>query len=329
MTTTQSRTIVGGVVALLVIAGFFYVSRKGGVAQIGSFEECKNAGYQIMESFPEKCATPDGRVFVATSSATSPPVTYGTSTDPNGGAQAAHPNIRVGNVFSNQIISSPITITGEARKWYFEASFPVELVDGNGKQLAIGPAQAQGDWMTADFVPFTITLTFPKPTTSTGTLIFRNDNPSGLPENQEEYRIPVRFSTQERSVNLYYYDSSKDKDASGNVMCSSKGLVAVHRSLPVTSTPIQDTIRALFKGGLTSVEKSSGVATEFPLAGVSLNGASLSSNGTLTLSVHDPQHKTSGGSCRVQVLRAQIEATAKQFGGVTSVVFSPSSVFQP
>lgn len=31
---------------------------------INSFEECAAAGYPIMESFPEQCRTPDGRLFV-------------------------------------------------------------------------------------------------------------------------------------------------------------------------------------------------------------------------------------------------------------------------
>jgi hypothetical protein len=32
--------------------------------EITSFEECAAAGYPIMESYPEKCATPDGKSFV-------------------------------------------------------------------------------------------------------------------------------------------------------------------------------------------------------------------------------------------------------------------------
>src|SRR6185503_7556549 len=51
------------------------------------------------------------------------------------------------------LVKSPLTITGKARGyWYFEASFPARLLDGNGKEIAIKPAQAQGDWMTEEFV---------------------------------------------------------------------------------------------------------------------------------------------------------------------------------
>lgn len=95
----------------------------------------------------------------------------------------------------NQIITSPLAVTGEARgPWYFEASFPVKLLDANGNLLAETHAQAQGEWMTEDFVPFTATLKFRKPVTSTGTLVFTKDNPSGEPQHDDLRRIPVRFA---------------------------------------------------------------------------------------------------------------------------------------
>lgn len=95
----------------------------------------------------------------------------------------------------NAIVQSPLAVVGTARgQWYFEASFPIELLDANGKQLAEVPVQAKGDWMTTEFVPFEVELTFASPTTKTGTLVLKNDNPSGLPENEKEVRIPVQFS---------------------------------------------------------------------------------------------------------------------------------------
>ncbi len=90
-------------------------------------------------------------------------------------------------------IMSPLMITGSARTWYFEGSFPVELKDGNGVSLATGQATAQGDWMSSNFVPFKATLTFAKPTTASGTLILKKDNPSGLPANDDQVSIPVQF----------------------------------------------------------------------------------------------------------------------------------------
>lgn len=103
--------------------------------------------------------------------------------------------IKVTEPMPDQIISSPLVVAGEARgSWYFEASFPVKLLDGNGSELARVPAQAQGDWMTNDFVPFKAVLNFGAPATATGTLVLEKDNPSGLPQNADELRIPVRLT---------------------------------------------------------------------------------------------------------------------------------------
>lgn len=94
----------------------------------------------------------------------------------------------------NQVVTSPLTVTGRARgNWFFEASFPVTLKDANGNILAQAPAQAQGDWMTTEYVNFSVVLTFVAPATPTGTLILEKDNPSGLPQNANELQIPVTF----------------------------------------------------------------------------------------------------------------------------------------
>jgi len=90
-------------------------------------------------------------------------------------------------------IESPLMVKGKAKgTWYFEASFPVELIDADGNVLVTVPAEAQSDWMTTDFVDFEATLSF-KTRATTGFLIFRKDNPSGLPQFDDEVRIPIRF----------------------------------------------------------------------------------------------------------------------------------------
>lgn len=93
------------------------------------------------------------------------------------------------------LVQSPLLVKGEARgSWYFEASFPVKILDDNGQVLGQVPAQAQGDWMTTDFVPFQATLQFTTPTTEKGTVVFQKDNPSGLPANDASVSVPVYFS---------------------------------------------------------------------------------------------------------------------------------------
>src|SRR3989344_7661469 len=72
--------------------------------------------------------------------------------------------IKSASPLPNQKITSPLLISGEARGyWFFEASFPAKLLDEDGSQLAVMPVQAQGEWMTENFVPFRAELAFPKP----------------------------------------------------------------------------------------------------------------------------------------------------------------------
>ncbi len=103
--------------------------------------------------------------------------------------------IVVENPVANEKISSPLVLKGKARgSWFFEASFPIRLLDENGKELAVAVATAKTDWMTTDFVDFEAELSFPIPATQKGYLIFNKDNPSGLPEHDDELKMPVVFS---------------------------------------------------------------------------------------------------------------------------------------
>src|SRR3989344_3245030 len=107
---------------------------------------------------------------------------------------AENDKIKIFSPLPNGVITSPVGVRGEARgTWYFEASFPIRLEDANGKVLVQTYTMAQGEWMTENFVPFELILSFDTPETDKGTLIFEKDNPSGLPEHAEELRMPVRF----------------------------------------------------------------------------------------------------------------------------------------
>ncbi|OGG87705.1 hypothetical protein A2592_01030 [Candidatus Kaiserbacteria bacterium RIFOXYD1_FULL_42_15] len=105
----------------------------------------------------------------------------------------------------NQTIQSPLTITGEARgTWFFEASFPIVVTNWDGLIVGQAIAQTKADWMTEDFVPFEATLTFtsdPSAYSQKGTLIFKKDNPSGLPENDDAFEIPINFASVEQPDN--------------------------------------------------------------------------------------------------------------------------------
>jgi len=233
---------------------------------------------------------------------------------------------------ANEKIQSPLKIEGKAKGfWFFEGQFIAELYDSNDGLLGKTILRALGDWMTEDFVAFEGELIFQKSATSFGTLKFLSDNPSGLPKNQKIFEVPIQFENISlQKVLLYYYNPEKDKDESNNIQCSRNGLVSVEREIPVTKTPIQDTIKLLLKGqeNLTETEKALGITTEYPLEGLSLKSASLK-DGILTFEFEGLNSKTGGGSCRVGILWFQIEATAKQFSGVQEVKFLPEELFQP
>ncbi len=197
-------SLIGAAVIVLVLGSVgyaFYTSQSTAIAVkpqviIKSFEECVQAGNPVSRSHPSQCRAGDqtfteqiaAPASVATPAATEPVEQPATTT------ASAESMISVTSPLPNTKVKSPLEISGNARgTWFFEASFPIVLVDTNGKTIAQSPAKATGEWMTTEFVPFTGTLTWSKNTATSGMLIMKKDNPSGLPENDKVIRIPVTF----------------------------------------------------------------------------------------------------------------------------------------
>lgn len=174
-------------VVLIIVGGAFglwYKSSKNSTVftpslQINSFEDCVTAGYPVAESYPRQCNSPDGRHFV----------------EDIGNILEKQDLIRLTNIQPGDKISSPLEITGEARgTWFFEASFPITILDDSGNIIVEGHAEATADWMTEEFVGFKATLQFTTPQNVTkGFLVLHKDNPSGLAQNDDELKIPVKF----------------------------------------------------------------------------------------------------------------------------------------
>ncbi len=177
MNTTNA--VIGVVAVALIGGGVYFFTSTPAVPAVTTFEACVAAGNPVMESYPRQCTSKDGTHF----------------TENVGNTVEKADLIRVISPRPNEAVQSPLTITGEARgSWFFEASFPVVLTDWDGKIIAQGNANATGDWMTTDFVPFKATLTFvagASTYSNKGTLILKKDNPSGLPENDNSLEIPV------------------------------------------------------------------------------------------------------------------------------------------
>ena len=104
-----------------------------------------------------------------------------------------HPSV---NITPNQIISSPLKINGSSEGvWQgFEGQIGwVELQDANGNILDAQSMWVGEGWMTNKPVDFSATFEFENPKTKTGKLVFEKENPSGLPENDQSFEIPVKF----------------------------------------------------------------------------------------------------------------------------------------
>ena len=189
MTKKNIITIIIAVFAVILIACVAYAfyayyepeetnKNTNTAATVASFDECVAAGNPVMESYPRQCRAGD-QLFVED---------IGDSLD-------KADLIRLDSPRPGDRVSSPLTVSGQARGyWFFEASFPVQITDSVGNVIAETFAQAQDEWMTEDFVPFSSVIEFNKPAgQSQGYLVLRKDNPSALPEFDDEMRIPVLF----------------------------------------------------------------------------------------------------------------------------------------
>jgi len=224
--------------------------------------------------------------------------------------------IKIETPSANQVITSPLEITGQALgNWYFEASFPVKLINDQGQIIAQGQANAQKDWMTTDLVPFKAELKFSGVTSTLGMLIFSNDNPSGLPENEKQYGVPIRFSSAEQiPVELYFSNTDLSK---GSTDC---GLVfPVKRLITKTPTMARAALEQLLSG-TTAAEETQGYSTSIN-TGVKINKLTIT-DGTAKVDFDQQMNFQLGGSCRVSAIRAQIEQTLKQFPTVKDVIIS-------
>lgn len=227
--------------------------------------------------------------------------------------------IKVFSPKPNEVISNPVTIEGEARGyWFFEASFPVRIFDDNGLELGVVPAQAQGEWMTEDFVPFKAVLEFSSPTTSAGVLVLEKDNPSGLPENADELRVPVRFDSsivglENINLKVFFNNPLLDPEISCN------RVFPVEREVSKTQAVARAALTELLNG-VTVQEEIDGFFTNIN-EGVKIQSLSIE-NGVARVDFDEQLEFQVGGSCRVAAIRAQITETLKQFSTVQEVVIS-------
>ncbi|HEX6977248.1 MAG TPA: Gmad2 immunoglobulin-like domain-containing protein [Patescibacteria group bacterium] len=92
-------------------------------------------------------------------------------------------------------IASPLLISGTVPPgWMFEGTFPVKILDSKRNVIAtgIGKETTPGSWQSQNPVQFSAQISF-NTTDRSGFVLIEKDNPSGLPENDKTFEIPVKF----------------------------------------------------------------------------------------------------------------------------------------
>lgn len=93
---------------------------------------------------------------------------------------------------NNDIINSPITIIGQIPgNWAVEGDFMAYVKDSDGNNIGESIVKINGDWTATDLVPFSTTISFDG--SGAGTVVLQKDNPSGLPENDDQVVLNVQL----------------------------------------------------------------------------------------------------------------------------------------
>lgn len=172
--------IVAGITLLVLLVYGAFVFDAPYKEVVDDFDTCVAAGNPVMESYPRQCRDKKGNVY----------------REVVGDTTLVSDMITVTSPARNSHVTSPLVVSGEARgMWFFEASFPLQILGADGSVLVTVPVQAEGEWMTEEFVPFKATVEFDPGKNTSGIVRFMKDNPSGLPENDARIDVPVLFET--------------------------------------------------------------------------------------------------------------------------------------
>ncbi|MDQ5948887.1 MAG: hypothetical protein QG589_12 [Patescibacteria group bacterium] len=169
-----------GMVFLLSIIWAGFRARQAVAPTVSSFAECVAAGYPVIIENIRQCKTPDGRRFAEE---LPEKITY---------THASADLIVVELPFPGAVTGKTFSVIGKARgTWFFEASFPVVVLDKDGKVIATSIARAKKDWMTNDFVPFEADFKVPDDYMGPATIVLKKDNPSGMADKDASISFPI------------------------------------------------------------------------------------------------------------------------------------------
>ena len=172
--------------------------------------------------------------------------------------------------------------------------------------------------MTTEFVPFEATIEGSILSQSGKlpvTLVLQRDNPSGLPQNDEQIIIPLTLNQPETIKIKIYFGNSKFNPGAEDC----QKVFAVERVVQKTESIGRAALNELLKGP-TEEEKSQGYFTSIN-PGVTVQSLNIK-DGLAQADFDETLQSQVGGSCRVAAINSQINETLKQFPTVKRVVVS-------
>ena len=221
----------------------------------------------------------------------------------------------------DQEIACPLEISGKiAGNWFFEASFPIEIMQ-NGEKIDTIVATAKEEWMTTNPVLFSANYDCQNCQEGSLDLVFKKDNPSGLPENDDEIKVKLNnFKCNKTPTNTTSDDSVEinvffAKEESGQ---DCQKVFAVKRSIKPTLAIGRASILELLKG-VNQQELNQKYQSEIPNK-VKLNSIKIENEEAFV--DFSKELNSAAGSCRVQIIEAQITETLKQFPTIKRVTIT-------
>jgi hypothetical protein len=171
---------------------------------------------------------------------------------------AVSPNIQVAAPAANAGVSSPATVSGQARNLY-EGNVIVEVRDGSGAVLGTNFTTAAGSG--PELAPFSTEVSFDEGVGPIGAVVVKSD--SGLGGTPEATVVPVDFGATSATteVTVFLVDDSGD-------------FVPVTREVPRTTGVLRAALLELLEGA-TPEEQAQGLSSPFDDHGDLLRGVTI------------------------------------------------------
>ena len=100
-------------------------------------------------------------------------------------------DIRVSSPHVNSTITSPLTVSGEAKGWFVDGKILVQLMDDKGNIIVQSEALAKGEG--DEYVTFETKMDFDRKDVKAGDLVFQKINPSNDPAQARTFSFPIFF----------------------------------------------------------------------------------------------------------------------------------------